>query len=141
MNALYEWRHYLLGARQRFEIWTDHQNLQYFKLPQKLNRRQARWLTELADYEFELHHVPGGKMGKADALSRRAGHERGVMDNKDVVLLKPEFFIQAIELGEEEPRGDIFEKIKKRKTHKDRYVVVALEKGEKEWREEDGVIY
>ncbi len=38
------------GAAQDFEIWTDHQNLQYFRKPQKLNRRQARWVTELAEY-------------------------------------------------------------------------------------------
>ena len=31
MEALAKWRHLLLGARQTFEIWTDHQNLQYFR--------------------------------------------------------------------------------------------------------------
>ncbi len=30
MLALNEWRHYLMGAFQDFEIKTDHQNLQYF---------------------------------------------------------------------------------------------------------------
>ncbi len=38
MLVLDEWRHYLMGAAQDFEIWTDHQNLQYFRKPQKLNR-------------------------------------------------------------------------------------------------------
>ena len=37
MAALDEWRPYLLGAAQPFEIWTDHLNLQYFRKPQKLN--------------------------------------------------------------------------------------------------------
>jgi len=41
MVALDEWRHHLLGAKLQFEIWTDHQNLTYFKKPQKMNRRQA----------------------------------------------------------------------------------------------------
>ena len=41
MMALEEWRHFLQGARQTFEIWTDHNNLQYFKKPQKLNQQQA----------------------------------------------------------------------------------------------------
>ncbi len=36
--ALDEWRHYLMGATVDIEIWTDHQNLQYFQQPQKLNR-------------------------------------------------------------------------------------------------------
>src|SRR6202041_3780374 len=31
MLALEEWRHYLIGAIDIFEIWTDHQNLQYFR--------------------------------------------------------------------------------------------------------------
>ncbi len=30
MLALNEWRHYLMGASTDIEIWTDHQNLQYF---------------------------------------------------------------------------------------------------------------
>ena len=37
VQALKEWRHYLLGASQPFEVWTDHANLTYFKAPQKLN--------------------------------------------------------------------------------------------------------
>ena len=56
MEALAEWRHLLLGARQTFEIWTDHHNLQYFHQPQKLNWHQACWL---ADYDYTLHHKPG----------------------------------------------------------------------------------
>ncbi len=38
MLALDEWRHYLMGTAVDVEIWTDHQNLQYFRQPQKLNR-------------------------------------------------------------------------------------------------------
>ncbi len=38
MLAIDKWRHYLMGAAQDFEIWTDHQNLQYFRKPQKLNQ-------------------------------------------------------------------------------------------------------
>ncbi len=33
MLALDEWRHYLMGAACDVEIWTDHQNLQYFRQP------------------------------------------------------------------------------------------------------------
>ena len=36
------WRHFLEGAKDQFEIWTDHKNLEYFMMAQKLNRRQAR---------------------------------------------------------------------------------------------------
>ncbi len=92
MLALDEWRHYLMGAAQDFEIWTDHQNLQYFRKPQKLNRRQARWVTELAEYHFSLHHKPGASNKKADLLSRRADHDTGKEDNDEVIVLKPEHF-------------------------------------------------
>ena len=33
MDSLDDWRQYLMGANEKFEIWTDHQNLQYFKKP------------------------------------------------------------------------------------------------------------
>jgi len=51
MEGLKQWRQYLIGSDQ-FEIWTDHKNLGYFKKPQKLNCRQAQWMTELQEYNF-----------------------------------------------------------------------------------------
>ncbi len=81
-----------MGVAQDFEIWTDHQNLQYFRKPQKLNCRQARWVTELVEYHFSLHHKPGVSNKKADLLSRRADHEQGKEDNDGVIVLKPEHF-------------------------------------------------
>ena len=36
------WRHFLEEAIVKFEIWTDHKNLEYFMKAQKLNWRQAR---------------------------------------------------------------------------------------------------
>ena len=41
IRALEDQRHYLEGADHQIEIWTDHQNLEYFMTAQKLNRRQA----------------------------------------------------------------------------------------------------
>lgn len=69
MLALDEWRHYLMGTLEDIEIWTDHQNLQYFRKPQKLNRRQAQWVIELTEYHFTLQHLPGTNNKKADLLS------------------------------------------------------------------------
>jgi len=37
MKGLKQWQQYLIGSNQ-FKIWTDHENLGYFKKPQKLNR-------------------------------------------------------------------------------------------------------
>src|ERR1700722_139171 len=92
MTALEEFRRYLLNAKQSFEIWTDHANLQYFRKPQKLNRWQARWLTELQDYHFTLHHIPGKANSKADILSRHPGHDQGEDDNDDIILLDYQHF-------------------------------------------------
>ena len=68
MRSLKEWRHYLLGPQ--FEIWSDHKNLEYFMTSKTLNRRQARWSIELADYDFLLVHKPGKSHQKLDLLSR-----------------------------------------------------------------------
>ena len=42
IRGLEAWRHLLEGAQYKFEVWTDHKNLEYFMKAQKLNRRQAR---------------------------------------------------------------------------------------------------
>ena len=42
VKCLEVWKHFLEGATMKFEIWTDHKNLEYFMKVQKLNRRQAR---------------------------------------------------------------------------------------------------
>ena len=92
MMTLQDFRKHLMMAKHDFEIWTDHTNLQYFKKPQKLNRRQARWLTELQEFHFTLHHIPGKSNSKADILSRQPGFEKGIDDNDDTILLPPHLF-------------------------------------------------
>jgi len=42
IRGLKAWKHLLKGVQFKFEIWTDHKNLEYFMKVQKLNRRQAR---------------------------------------------------------------------------------------------------
>ena len=37
IRGLKNWRHLLKGAQFKFEIWTDHKNLEYFIKAQKLN--------------------------------------------------------------------------------------------------------
>jgi len=90
VRCLEAWRHFLEGTVVKFEIWTDHKNLEYFMKAQKLNRRQARWALYLSRFDFTLKHVPGSKMGKADSLSRRPDWEVGVeRDNEDETMIKP----------------------------------------------------
>ena len=39
IRGLENWRHLLEGAKFKFEVWTDHKNLEYFMKVQKLNRQ------------------------------------------------------------------------------------------------------
>jgi hypothetical protein len=107
IRGLEEWRHYLEGARHPVEIWTDHKNLEYFRVAQKSNRRQARWSLYLSRFDFTLHHKPGQSMGKPDALSRRADHGSGQGDNNNLTLLATELFrihaLAGVRLEGEEP--------------------------------------
>jgi len=89
IRCLEEWRHLLEGAQNKFEIWSDHKNLEYFMSSQKLNHRQARWTLYLSRFDFTLKHVPGSSMGKANSLSKHPDWQIEVeRDNKDRVLVK-----------------------------------------------------
>ena len=81
------WRHFLEGAWHKFEIWTDHKNLEYFRMSKKLNRYQARWSLYLSHFDFMLHHRPGKFMGKMDTLSWISDHASDAGDNNHLMLL------------------------------------------------------
>src|SRR3979490_1014079 len=87
-----EWCHYLEGARHPIKVLTDHKNLEYFQVAQKLNHWQARWSLSLSRFDFTLQHKPGTSMGKPNALSRQADHGSGQNDNDNMTLLSPELF-------------------------------------------------
>jgi len=113
----------------KFEIWTDHKNLEYFMKAQKLNRRQARWALYLSRFDFMLKHIPGSKMGKADSLSRRPDWEIGVeRDNEDETLINPEWLevrkTERVEIIVD--KVDLLEEVRKSKV-KDDEVVKAVE--------------
>ena len=92
IQCLEAWKHFLKGAKDQFEIWTDHKNLEYFMKAQKLNQRQARWSLYLSRFDFTLKHVADKSMGRADSLSRRVDWVEGVKrDNKNQVILKKEW--------------------------------------------------
>ena len=130
VRCLEAWRHFLEGTTTRFEIWTDHKNLEYFMKVQKLNRRQARWALYLSRFNFTLKHIPGSKMGKADSLSRRPDWEVGVeKDNEDKMLVKPEWLeVRRTERVEKIVEGvDLLEKVRKSKVKDDEVVKVVEE--------------
>ena len=67
IHALRQWRHYLLG--KPFKIVSDHHPLKYLMTQPNLSKRQARWVEQLAEFEFEIVHRPGKSNVVADALS------------------------------------------------------------------------
>jgi len=108
VRGLEAWRHLLEGAQYKFEIWTDHKNLEYFMKAQKLNRRQARWAIYLSRFDFTLKHVAGSKMGKADRLSRRLDWKVGVEnDNDNQIIIKDNWLYRLEEVIIEGPEVDI----------------------------------
>lgn len=67
-----EWRHFLIGTIEPVIVYSDHKNLEYFLSSRKLNRRQARWVIFLADFNFKICFRSGTSQTQADALSRQS---------------------------------------------------------------------
>jgi hypothetical protein len=73
VESLKRFAHLLQGLK--FRVYTDHKGLEWITTQKKLSPRQARWLEVLADFEFEIIHVPGEMNTLADALSRMYSDE------------------------------------------------------------------
>ena len=52
-------------------LLTDNIGLKYLFDQKTLNERQARWLTILSEYDFEIKHIKGKKNIVADALRQQ----------------------------------------------------------------------
>ena len=89
--GLRNWRHLLAGSPYPVVVWTNHANLQYYRHPQKINRRVARYIALLSDYNLVLKHLPGTK-NRADTLSQRPDHVDGQNDNKNTTALLDKLF-------------------------------------------------
>ena len=70
IRALRHWRPFLAGSPHEVIVHTDHANLQYWKEPQKINRRIAREVVELSKYNIKLKNIPGRENRRVDMLSR-----------------------------------------------------------------------
>jgi hypothetical protein len=58
----------------------------------------ARYLSDLADYNYKLVHHPG-KLNKANALSRPPRVNEGKHDNENTLVLPDKLFVWAIEVS------------------------------------------
>jgi len=79
-------RPYFLGANHPIMVRMDHKNLQYFRQPQKITGRQARWMEFLQDFDYRLDHIPGHTNTIANLLSRRKDLNEGVNTNTHILL-------------------------------------------------------
>lgn len=61
-------KHYLLG--KEFILRTDHSSLRWLHNFQGLEGQLARWVEQLASFQYKIVHRPGQKHVNADALSR-----------------------------------------------------------------------
>ena len=97
-RGLTHWRHLLLSSPFETTVFTDHKNLEYYRQPHHINRRVARYVAQLADYNFILKHIPGAN-NKADALSCQPDYDNGSNDNSNVTVLLPRLFVQTTSLA------------------------------------------
>jgi hypothetical protein len=98
VNALDHWRPYLAGSPHKVIIYSDHQNLLYWKEPHKISRQVAREVLMLSEYNFEIRHIKGTANRRVDALSRHPDYDQGQNDNQDVTVLPEQVFIEALEV-------------------------------------------
>jgi hypothetical protein len=156
-EALKDWRMYLEGLPQPFEIITDHRNLEFWRTAQNLTRCQAQWALLLADYDFVLIYKPRVENGASDGLSRQSCHKvSNAEDNNDQVVLSPKHFHRlaaiAFDLGSAEVSAPSLEKRIKDCLNRESSVAEAFKslkaKGPRrllngllEWEEQAGLVY
>ena len=74
-------KQYLLG--RKFVIRMDHAALPWLHRTPDPVGPQARWLEQLAPYEFDIVHRPGKRHANADSVSRIPCRQCGRADNED----------------------------------------------------------
>ncbi|NCU37264.1 hypothetical protein EOM75_14810, partial [Candidatus Falkowbacteria bacterium] len=70
VHALRTWRPYLLGTPFTVHIQTDNTPTVNILSKKDLTPRQIRWAELLAEYDFNITHIPGKTNVMADCLSR-----------------------------------------------------------------------
>jgi hypothetical protein len=98
VNTLDHWRPYLAGSPHKIIIYSNHQNLLYWKEPHKISRQVAREVLMLSEYNFEICHIKGISNQRADALSRRPDYNQGQDNNTDVTVLPEQVFARVTEV-------------------------------------------
>jgi hypothetical protein len=108
VDAFKHWRRYCEGAVHQVQVFSDHQNLEYFTTTKVLNCRQAHWAQELAGIDFKIYYRPGSQNGKPDALSRRSEYrpEKGGSENQPITTVLHKKHFASAQTGGENPEKD-----------------------------------
>lgn len=148
VRALEDWRHFLEGLPEPFMIHTDHLNLEHWKSPQNLNRRQARWHLYLSRFDYRIVHRPGKTMHLSDPLSRQF-KVKDSEDNKGITMIKPEHFIHSATVTLSET--DLERRIREASSREAEVLSLlkkmvrsspqSLARGVPDWEEIDGLTY
>ncbi|KAF8830708.1 hypothetical protein HHX47_DHR2000968 [Lentinula edodes] len=108
VDCFKQWRAYCEGSRHQIQVYSDHNNLQYFTTTKQLTARQARWAELLSGYDFVINYRPGRLGAKPDALTRRSdvypkkGASRDqVLAGRERVLIPPERLNATILMNED----------------------------------------
>jgi transposase InsO family protein len=118
IEALKEWRHFLIGAENPVEIFCDHNNLKYFNSTRLLKPRHCRWAEFLSQFNFVIVQIAGQKNVIADFLSRSPhfmDSKWSIAKKNELKLLKDESFaaINAIQDNYEENDHELVQDIAK----------------------------
>lgn len=76
-------RPYLLG--RKFLLRTDHSALQWLRKTPVLIGQQARWLSVIEEFDFDIQHRSGSAHQNADAMSRRPLQVNAIRENRTAV--------------------------------------------------------
>lgn len=85
------------------EIYSDHQNLQFFTVNKRLSRRQACWSEKIEPDRFKIHFRPGVNNGKPDSMTRgpEFAIEAGVTrEQPGKQLITPEHFARHTDINQ-----------------------------------------
>ena len=149
IEALKDWRAFLEGSEEPFEIVTDHKNLQWWRKAQDLTRQQARWALYLSRFDFVLTHWPGKSHTQADPLSCMPHHKvHDHKDNQQRTVLQPTHFATIAATALTNPLEDRIRQSSEREAE----VLEGLRElwngglqrlatGLPDWEEDNGLVY
>jgi len=103
VDAFKHWCHYCEGAAHQIQVFSEHQNPEYFMTTKVLNRRQAQWAQGLTGINIRIYYQLGPRNGKPDALLRRSEYHpgKGGSENQPITtILKKEHLAEQKDLDE-----------------------------------------